>query len=81
MESSFLLLSCAVNKNTDVASQLSQLSGIKEAIPVSGVYDCIVKTEPMSTDYLKELVLSHIRPMNGIHSVLTLNHVPQIIQN
>ena len=80
MESSFLLISCDVNKNTDVASQLSQLSGIKEAIPVSGVYDCVVKTEPMSPDYLKELVLS-IRPVDGIHTVLTLNYVPQIIQD
>lgn len=72
MESSFLLLSCTVHKQKEVADKLCKIKGVKEAIPVYGVFDCVVKTDAMSQDDVKLLVSSSIRPVNGIVSVLIL---------
>ena len=73
METSFLLLSCMVNKNIEIAENIRKLSGVEEAIPVTGAYDCIVKTEKMTSDDVENLVLSSIRPLDGIRSVLTMH--------
>lgn len=77
METSFLLLSCMINKNIEIADNIRKLSGVEEAIPVYGAYDCIVKTEKMTSDDVDNLVLSSIRPLDGIRSVLTMHNAHQ----
>jgi len=72
MDASFLLLSCAIHKNIDVADQLRKLNGVREALPVYGTYDCIVKTEKMSYEDINNLVSSSIRPLENVSSVLVL---------
>lgn len=76
MESSYLLISCAVNKNVEIANILTSITGIKEAIPVIGAYDCVVKTEEMTHDDVQNLVLTSIRPLDHVRSILTLQDAP-----
>ena len=72
MESSFLLLSCAHHKQVDVVEELHRIEGVKEAIPVYGVYDCVVKTERMNSENISKLVSSKTRKINHVLSVLVL---------
>ncbi|AJM92288.1 MULTISPECIES: Lrp/AsnC ligand binding domain-containing protein [Nitrosopumilus] len=74
----FLLVTCTVNKNIETAETIRKLPGVKEAIPVIGAYDCIVKTE-MDSDDVKNFVLSSIRPLDNVRSVITLYDAPPLI--
>lgn len=76
MKPSFLLLTCTVRKNAEVANQLCKIYGIKEAVPVHGTYDCIVKTNEMSAEDVDTLVNSSLRPLSDVHSILTLHTNP-----
>ena len=79
MGTSFLLLLCTIHKNIEVADTIRKLSGVKEAIPVSGVYDCIVKTEDMTREDVNGLVLTRIRPIDHVRSVLTMHEAPDLL--
>lgn len=81
MENSFLLLSCTIHKNVIVAEKLRHLDGVKEAIPVYGSFDCVVKTEKMTSEDVLQLVVSSIRPLDDIISVLPLYSSPPLISN
>jgi hypothetical protein len=80
MGCSFLLL-CTIHKHIETAKLLRKLHGIREAVPVYGTYDCVVKTEEMSSDDVMEFVSSSIRPLANVNSVLTLYPVSQVAQN
>ena len=79
MGNSFLLLSCVVNTNLEIANTVQKLPGVKEAVPVTGAYDCIVKIEKMSSEDLNNLVLTCIRPLVHVRSVLTLHDAPKLL--
>ena len=76
MKPTFLLVSCDVKKNKEVAEQIQRNHGVKEALPVFGTYDCIVKTDNMAEKEIKEFVLSSIRPLDGVTAVLSLYTSP-----
>ena len=81
MGNSFLLLSCTIHKNKTVAEKLRHLDGINEAIPVYGSFDCIVKTEKMTSEDVLQLVVSSVRPLDDVISVLPLYSSPPLITN
>ena len=72
MSNSFLLLSCSARSSKKVANQLRNISGIEEAIPVFGVYDCVVKMKKMSSHEIQDIVSKHIRHIPDVYSVLPL---------
>ena len=74
LKTTILLITCDIHKNIDVANTIQKISGVKEAIPVNGSYDCIVKTEELSPDDVKNLVLYSIRPLDYVRNVLTLQN-------
>ncbi|MDX1595662.1 MAG: hypothetical protein R3327_01845 [Nitrosopumilaceae archaeon] len=69
---SFLLISCAADKNIEAAKELKKIYGVKEAVPVYGTYDCIAKMENLEPKQVRSLVSSTIRPLRQINSVLVL---------
>jgi|GEM_PF-5169383 len=77
MGTSFLLLSCEVNKNIEVADTIQKLSGVEEAVPTIGAYDCIVKTEDLTHEDINNLVLTSIRPLDNIRNILTMYEAPK----
>lgn len=79
MGTSFLLLLCTIHKNIEVADTIRKLSGVKEATPVTGVYDCIVKTENMTRKDVNSLILTSIRPIHHVRSVLTVYEAPNLL--
>ena len=79
MGTAFLLLSCKVNKNIEVADTIQKLSGIAEAVPTIGAYDCIVKTENLTHEDIDNLVLISIRPLDHIRSILTMCEAPKVL--
>jgi len=79
MGTSFLLLLCTVHKNIEVANAIQKLSEVVEAIPVAGTYDCIVKTENMAREDVNNLVLTSIRPLDNVYSVLTIHEAPELL--
>ncbi|NNL59134.1 MAG: hypothetical protein HKP31_06710 [Nitrosopumilus sp.] len=79
MGTSFLLLLCTIHKNIEVADTIRKLPGVKEAIPVTGVYDCIVKTGNMTSEDVDSLVLTRIRPIDHVRSVITLHEAPSLL--
>lgn len=81
MKPTFLLLTCSVHKNQEVAEEIKKNHGVKEAIPVFGTYDCLVKTEEMSFQEIRDLITSTIRPLTNVSAVLPLytspNNIPK----
>ncbi|AFS82213.1 Lrp/AsnC ligand binding domain-containing protein [Candidatus Nitrosopumilus sediminis] len=76
---SYLLLTCAIHKNTEVANTIRKLSGVREAVPVHGAYDCIVKVEKSTPDDAIQFILSSIRPLDDIRNIITLHDAPPLI--
>ena len=79
MSVSYLLLTCEIHKNIEVANAVQKLSGVKEAVPVHGAYDCIVKVDKSVPSDVDQFVLSSIRPLDNIRSILTLHEAPPMI--
>ncbi|MCV0401350.1 MAG: Lrp/AsnC ligand binding domain-containing protein [Nitrosopumilus sp.] len=79
MSVSYLLLTCAIHKNIEVANTVQKLSGVKEAVPVHGAYDCIVKVDKSVHSDVDQFVLSSIRPLDNIRSIITLHEAPPMI--
>jgi DNA-binding Lrp family transcriptional regulator len=65
-----------IRTNVEIADTLRKFPGVKEVIPVTGAYDCVVKTEKLSTDDVNKLVLTSIRPLTHVRNVLTLHDTP-----
>ena len=72
MKPTFLLVTCTNKKNIEVAHEIQKNHGIVEAIPVFGTYDCIVKTDKITHDEVKQIIASSIRPLTGVSAVLPL---------
>jgi len=81
MKPSFLLVTCSKDKNLEVVEKIKNNHGIKEALPVSGIYDCVVRTDDMSYDEVMELISSSIRPLNDVSLVLPLFTEPPELTN
>lgn len=77
MKPTFLLLTCSVHKSAEVAEKVQKNHGVKEAIPVFGTYDCIVKTDDLGSEEIQELITSSIRPLSNVSAVLPLYTSPK----
>ena len=71
MEMAFVLLTTETDFEKDVLKILKDISEVKEAFRLFGVYDIILKVEAETRDALKELVrkMSHIEK---VQSTLTM---------
>lgn len=78
MGNSFLLLMYTIHKNIEVADTIPQLSGVMEAAPVTGVCDCIVKTENLTREDVENLVLTSIRPIDHERNVLAMHDTSKL---
>lgn len=72
MKPTFLLLTCSVHKNQEVAKEIQKNHGVREAIPVFGTYDCVVETEEMTHSEIRDLITSTIRPLTNVSAILPL---------
>jgi len=71
MLSAFVLLNCDMGTEPDILREISAMSGVSEAVQVSGVYDIVAKVSEESREDITKLV-KKIRAVANIRSSLTM---------
>lgn len=72
MPTAFVVINSEIGMENEVLKQLKTLPNVKEACPVYGAYDIIVKVTADTQDELKEIVTSKIRGLENVRSTLTM---------
>ena len=72
MEKAYILLSCDIGKEHDLASQLRLLDEIKSVMITYGDYDIVVEAEATDSEKMDNLITSKIRKLEKIRSTITL---------
>ena len=71
MVHAYILIQTEVGKAAQVASTISEISGVTRAEDVTGPYDVIARVEAGSIDELGHLVVARIQDVKGITRTLT----------
>ena len=65
MSSAFVLLNCDLGTELTIINELNKITGVSEALRVSGIYDIVAKISQQS----KEDVITLVRQIRGISSI------------
>jgi DNA-binding Lrp family transcriptional regulator len=71
MIKAYVLIQTEVGKASEVAINLTGLSGVASALNVSGPYDVIAEVQAEDMDRLGQLVVSRVQSVAGITRTLT----------
>ena len=72
METAYILFSCEIGNEEEIASLLRQLDEIKEVMITYGDYDIIVRAVTSNSTEMDSLIISKIRKFEKIRSTITL---------
>jgi len=72
MEKAYILLSCEIGEEHDLAFRLRTIDEIKGVLITFGEYDVVVEAETTDSDKMDELITSKIRKLDKIRSTITL---------
>jgi len=72
MEKAYILLSCEIGEEHDLAFRLRTIDEIKGILITFGEYDIVVEAETTNSDKMDELITSKIRKLDKIRSTITL---------
>ena len=72
MEKAYILLSCEIGIENNLAAQLSSMDEIKAVMITYGEYDIVVEAETSTSDQMDDLITSKIRKLEKIRSTITL---------
>jgi len=72
MEKAYILLSCEIGEEHDLAFRLRAIDEIKGILITFGEYDIVVEAETTNSDKMDELITSKIRKLDKIRSTITL---------
>ena len=72
METAYILFSCEIGNEMELASLLRKLDEIKEVLITYGDYDIVVKAETSNSTLMDRLITSKIRKIEKIRSTITL---------
>ena len=72
MEKAYILLSCDIGKEHDLASQLRLFDEIKFVMITYGDYDIVVEAETENSEKMDNIIISKIRKLEKIRSTITL---------
>ena len=75
MALAFVLISTATAKEHGVYDELMQVGEISELYPLFGEYDFIAKVEAKNEDDIGDVVVNHIRRLEGVSDTKTLTVV------
>ena len=64
MEKSFILLSCEIGTEHDLANQLNEINEIKNVMITYGEYDIVAEAETEDAEKMDNLITSKIRRMH-----------------
>jgi C4-type Zn-finger protein len=71
MLNAFVFLNCDISTGPSIISEISNISGVSEAVRVSGVYDIVAKLSEESREDISRSV-KKIRAIANITSSLTM---------
>jgi C4-type Zn-finger protein len=71
MLNAFVFLNCDIGTESAIVSEISDISGVYEAVRVSGVYDIVAKVSEESRENIAKSV-KKIRAIANIRSSLTM---------
>lgn len=71
MLNAFVFLNCGIGTGTAIVNEISNISGVSEAVQVSGVYDIVAKVSEESREDIAKSV-KRIRAIDNILSSLTM---------
>ena len=72
MEKAYILLSCEIGKEQELASHLRIINEIKNVMITYGDYDIVVEAETENPKKMDTLITSKIRKLEKIRSTITL---------
>ncbi len=72
MEKAYILLSCEIGKEQELASHLRIISEIKNVMITYGAYDIVVEAKTENPKKMDTLITSKIRKLEKIRSTITL---------
>ncbi len=73
MEKSYILISCDIGMEHELASQLQSFDEIKSVMITYGEYDIVIEAETKDSDQMDNLLTSKIRKLEKIRSSITLS--------
>ena len=71
MSTAFVLLNCELGSEHTIIDEMKTITGVSEAVRVSGVYDIVAKVNDQSREYISKVV-KKIRAIANIRSSLTM---------
>jgi len=72
MNTAYVLMSCEVGAEKSILAKLKSLESVKEISGLFGSYDIIVKLEATSEEELEDIVVSKIRNLQQVRTIVTL---------
>ena len=72
MNISYVLIVCEVGAAESILAELKSLESVKEISGLFGSYDIIVKLEATSEEEIKDIVVSKIRNLQQVRTIVTL---------
>ena len=71
MSTAFVFLNCELGAEPAILDEMNGLSGVSEAVQVTGVYDIVVKVNDKSREHISKVVRK-IRAVANVRSSLTM---------
>ena len=71
MFNAFVFLNCDIDTRPAIVNEIGNISGVSEAVQVSGVYDIVAKVSEESREDIAKSV-KRIRAIDNIISILTM---------
>ena len=72
MEKSYILLSCEIGTEHDLANLLNEIDEIKNVMITYGEYDIVAEAETEDPEKMDNLITSKIRKLEKIRTTITL---------
>ncbi|MFQ5977885.1 MAG: Lrp/AsnC family transcriptional regulator [Candidatus Heimdallarchaeota archaeon] len=72
MPTAFVLVNSEIGAEDKVLEAVKQISVVRDAYVVYGVYDIILRVAAPSMGELKEIIATHIRTLENVHSTMTM---------
>ena len=72
MEKAYILISCEVGSENELAKALEPIDEIKNVIVTYGDYDIVAEVETENSEQMDSFITSHIRKLEKIRSTITL---------
>jgi len=72
MEKAYILISCEIGTENELASNLKSISEIKNILVTYGDYDIVAEAQTNTSEQMDLLITSQIRKLQKIRSTITL---------